>query len=147
VYGDEEISRHVGGVRGREDAWRRGVTGAGFWSLLGIGLWIVETTADARTVGYVGFFDFQRDISPSIAGEPEMGWMFGHGGQGRGYATEAGTAALGWLDQTFGAISVPAIIGFENYASMRLAERLGFVRQPDALYRGEPLALFRRPAR
>ena len=34
-----------------------------------------------------------------------------------------------------------------NEPSMRLAERLGFVRQPDAIYRGEPIAIFRRPAR
>ena len=27
---------------------------------------------------------------------------------------------------------------------MRLAERLGFVRQSDATYKGEPIALFRR---
>ena len=30
---------------------------------------------------------------------------------------------------------------------MKLAERLGFVRQEDAIYRGEPIALFRRDRR
>jgi hypothetical protein len=30
---------------------------------------------------------------------------------------------------------------------MRLAERLGFERQPDAIYRDAPMGLFRRPPR
>src|SRR5829696_1102027 len=73
---DEAVMRHVGGPLGREEAWRRAMTGAGFWGVLGIGLWAIDRIADGRTVGHVGFFDFQRDIQPSIAGEPEMGWIF-----------------------------------------------------------------------
>jgi RimJ/RimL family protein N-acetyltransferase len=41
--------------------------------------------------------------------------------------------------------SYPAIISPQNEASIRLAERLGFKREPDAIYRGETIALFRRP--
>ena len=147
AHADEEVSRHVGGPIGREDAWRRAMTGAGFWGVLGIGLWAVERCSDSLTIGHVGFFDFQRDMSPSIGGEPEMGWIFSRDAQGQGYGTEAGRAALEWLDSTFPPLSVPAIIAIENHSSMRLAERLGFVRQPDATYRGQAMGLFRRPAR
>ena len=100
-----------------------------------------------ETIGHVGFFDFQRDMEPSIAGEPEMGWIFSPKAQGRGYASEAGRAALGWFDTTVGPLSVPAIIDLENAPSMRLAERLGFERQADAIYRDNPIGYFRRPAR
>jgi RimJ/RimL family protein N-acetyltransferase len=141
---DAEVMRHIGGPLGREDAWRRALTGSGFWGVLGIGLWAVERRSDGRTIGHIGFFDFQREMEPSIAGEPEMGWVFGPEGQGQGFAMEAGTAALQWFDGTFGPISVPAIIDLENDPSMRLAERLGFVRQADAVYREQPIALFRR---
>lgn len=147
AHADEEVSRHVGGPIGREDAWRRALTGAGFWGVLGIGLWAVERRADGKTIGHIGFFDFQRDMTPSIAGEPEMGWIFRRDAQGQGYASEAGLAALRWFDVTFPGVSVPAIISIENTASMRLAERLGFERQPDGVYREEPTAIFRRPAR
>jgi RimJ/RimL family protein N-acetyltransferase len=37
-----------------------------------------------------------------------------------------------------------AIISIGNEPSIRLAERLGFERQPDAVYRGEPISLWRR---
>ncbi len=147
AHADAEVMRHVGGVISREDGWRRALTGAGFWGVLGIGLWAVERRADRRTIGHVGFFDFQRDMTPSIAGEPEMGWVFSRDAQGQGYATEACSAALSWFDGTLGPLSVPAIIALENQPSMRLAERLGFERQPDAIYKGEGIAFFRRPAR
>jgi RimJ/RimL family protein N-acetyltransferase len=147
THADEEVMRHVGGAVGREDAWRRALTGAGFWGVLGIGLWAVERRSDGKTIGHIGYFDFQRDMQPSIAGEPEMGWIFSPEGQGQGYATEAGTAALGWFDAAIGAVSIPAIIDIDNASSMRLAERLGFERQADAIYRDNPIGYFRRPAR
>jgi len=145
---DPKVVRHLGGEpNDREDAWRKLLTGAGFWSLMGIGMWAVERRSDRRLIGHLGFFDFQRDMRPSIAGEPEMGWVFNPAAHGQGYATEACEAALEWFDATWPPTSIPAIIACENAASMRLAERLGFKRQPDATYRDEPIALFRRPAR
>ena len=147
THADPEIMRHVGGPVCREDAWRRAMTGAGFWGVLGIGLWAVERRSDGETIGHVGFFDFQRDMLPSISGEPEMGWIFTSKAHGKGYASEAGRAALDWFDTTIGPLSVPAIIDLENAPSMRLAERLGFERQPDADYRGDQIGYFRRPAK
>jgi RimJ/RimL family protein N-acetyltransferase len=144
AHADEEVSRHVGGPIGREDAWRRAMTGAGFWGVLGIGVWAIERRSDGRTIGHIGFFDFQRDIQPSIAGEPEMGWIFSREAQGQGYATEAGIAALTWFDAMFPETSIPAIIDIDNLASIRLAERLGFERRADAVYREKPIGLFRR---
>ena len=145
---DPEVVRHLGGEpNDREDAWRKLLTGAGLWSLMGIGMWAVERRSDRRLIGHLGFFDFQRDMRPSIAGEPEMGWIFNPRAQGQGYATEACQAALDWFDRTQPPASIPAIIARKNAPSMRLAERLGFKRCPDATYREEPIALFRRPAR
>lgn len=146
THSDTEIMRHLGGPISREDAWRRALTGAGFWGVLGIGLWAVERRSDERTIGHVGFFDFQRDMSPSIAGEPEMGWIFSREAQRQGFASEAGHAALAWFDKTSGPRAIPAIIDVKNGPSMRLAERLGFERQPDGTYRGESIAIFRREA-
>jgi RimJ/RimL family protein N-acetyltransferase len=56
-------------------------------------------------------------------------------------------AALDWAEREIRAESYPAIIDLENFASIKLAERLGFVRQPDATYRGEAMAFYRRPGR
>jgi RimJ/RimL family protein N-acetyltransferase len=84
-------------------------------------------------------------MQPNIEGLPELGYVFDRSVHGQGIAFEACDAALKWADANLGASLYPAIISPGNEASMRLAERLGFVREPDAIYRGETIALFRRP--
>jgi RimJ/RimL family protein N-acetyltransferase len=143
---DPEVMRHIGGPNSREDAWRKMLTGAGFWSVTGIGMWIVDRKSDGASVGHLGFFDFQRDMQPSMAGEPEMGWIFSREGQGKGFATEGGQAALEWFEATFGPQDIPAIIAIDNVPSMKVAERLGFTRLDDGVYKDEPIAYFRRAA-
>ena len=148
TLGDEEVMRHIGGKPiGREDSWRRLLSGVGMWSLVGMGPWAVELKADGRMVGHCGFFQFNRDMDPLILGEPEMGWIFDRTVHGQGIALEACSAALSWAEREIGAPSYPAIIDVENVPSMKLAEKLGFVRQPDAIYRDAPMALYRRPGR
>jgi RimJ/RimL family protein N-acetyltransferase len=148
TLGDEEVMRHIGGKPvNREDSWRRLLSGVGMWSLVGMGPWAVEQKSDGRMVGHCGFFQFNREIEPSILGEPEMGWIFDRSVHGQGIAFEACQAALDWAEREIGAESYPAIIDLENAPSMKLAERLGFVRQGDGVYRDEPIAFFRRPGR
>lgn len=143
---DPGVVRHLGGTPfSAEDSWRRVLTAAGAWSLLGYGYWAVERKEDGALVGQAGFADFKRDMSPSIQGRPEMGWIFTPAGQGKGYATEAGRAALAWADETLGC-EIPAIIDPGNAPSIRVAERLGFSSREDAVYRGAPILLFRRPS-
>ena len=145
TLGDEEVMRHIGGSSvNREDSWRRLLMGVGMWSLIGMGPWAVELKADGRMVGHCGFFQFNREMTPLILGEPEMGWIFDRSVHGQGIAFEACSAALKWAELAIPASSYPAIIDLENIASMKLAERLGFVRQTDATYRNAPIALFRR---
>ena len=148
TLGDEEVMRHIGGQPiGREDSWRRLLSGIGMWSLVGMGPWAVELKADGRMVGHCGFFQFNRDMEPPILGEPEMGWIFDRTVHGQGIALEACTAALDWAEREIKAPSYPAIIDVGNLPSMKLAERLGFVRQPDARYRDAAMAFYRRPGR
>jgi RimJ/RimL family protein N-acetyltransferase len=148
TLGDHEVMRHIGGSPvSREDSWRRLLMGIGMWSLIGMGPWAVERKADGRMVGHCGFFQFNREMAPLILGEPEMGWIFDRSVHGQGIAFEACRAALEWAEREIGAASYPAIIDLENEPSMRLAERLGFVRQTDAIYRDAPIAFYRRPGR
>ena len=148
TLGDHDVMRHIGGSPvNREDSWRRLLMGIGMWATIGIGPWAVELKSDGRMIGHCGFFQFIRDMQPLILGEPEMGWIFDRSVHGQGIAFEACQAALAWADEALKAQSYPAIIDFENTPSMKLAERLGFVRQDDAVYRGEGIAFFRRPGR
>ena len=148
TLGDEEVMRHIGGKpMNREDSWRRLLSGIGMWSTIGMGPWAVEQRSDGRMVGHLGFFQFEREMSPSILGEPEMGWIFDRSVHGQGIAFEACSAALGWAENALSVDSYPAIIDLDNVPSMKLAERLGFVRQADATYHDAPIGFFRRPGR
>ncbi|HEX3676098.1 MAG TPA: GNAT family N-acetyltransferase [Sphingomicrobium sp.] len=148
MLGDPEIMRHIGGKPlNREDSWRRLLMGIGMWSLVGMGPWAVERKSDRCMVGHCGFFQFHREMTPLIPGEPEMGWIFDRWVHGQGIAFEACQAALAWAECEIGADSYPAIIDLDNAASMKLADRLGFVRQDDAQYRGSTIAFYRRPRR
>jgi RimJ/RimL family protein N-acetyltransferase len=145
-FSDPEASQHVGGPSGTEDTWRRLLTGVGTWPLIGIGMWAVERREDGATIGHIGFFDFLRDCEPSIAGDPEMGWILAPAAHGRGYASEACEAILAWFDGQFGPKSIWALISPGNDPSMKLAQKLGFVKQADGLYRDKPQTFWLRPA-
>lgn len=145
TLGDPEVARFIGGAPfSREDSWRRMLSAIGCWQVLGFGAWAVEMKVDGRMVGHCGFFDFERDMEPSIAGEPEMGWIFDPSVHGQGIAFEACAVALSWADNNLAAASYPAIIVPGNDPSRRLALRLGFEQLRDALYKGDPTWLFRR---
>ncbi len=143
---DEAVVRHLGGRPfGREDVWRKMVTGRGLWELLGYGYWCVERVEDGAYLGQIGFADFKRGMEPSIEGIPEMGWIFAPAAQGQGYATEAGAAALQWADVNLGPREFVAIISHANAASIRVAEKCGFSMREEATYNDAPILLFRRP--
>ena len=145
---DPDIVRHLAiEPLCREDSLRRIFLAAGQWPIIGLGMWAVELKADGRVVGHLGFFDMERDLTPSFLGLPEMGWIFDRSVHGQGIAREACEAALQWLEGEMGPVEIPAIINVDNFPSMKLAEKLGFVREADGKYKGEPIGIFRRPAR
>ncbi len=142
---DEVVVRHLGGRPfSREETWRKILASPGLWELLGYGYWAVERLEDGAYLGQIGFADFKRDMAPSIEDLPEMGWIFAPGAQGKGYAPEAAEAALAWADSNLHAPEIVAIIDHGNAASIRVAEMAGFARREEAIYRGEPILLFRR---
>jgi RimJ/RimL family protein N-acetyltransferase len=112
--------------------------------MLGYGYWAVERKEDGLLVGHAGFADMKRDMRPSIEGLPEMGWIFARDAQGQGYAREAVAAGLAWADSALHAPEIVAIIDPANAPSIRVAERAGFSVREEAVYKGEPILLFRR---
>jgi RimJ/RimL family protein N-acetyltransferase len=145
ILSDPVVMEHFGGHGfGREDSWRRLLGGVGLWQLQGTGLLAAERKSDGKLVGHLGFFDYHREMSPSIEGIPELGYIFAAEVHGQGIAREACDAVVAWADRTLEADETVAIISLGNAPSMKLAERLGYERQPDGTYRNEPTSLWRR---
>ena len=146
MLADPVVMKHFGAQGfGREDSFRRLLGGIGLWQLQGTGLLAAERKSDGRLVGHVGLFDYHREIIPSIEGEPELGYIFAAEVHGQGIAREACEAMLAWADETLDADRTVAIIAIQNEPSIKLAQRLGYQRQPDGIYRGEPTSIWRRP--
>jgi len=142
MLGNATVALHLGGEPATlEDSWRKLMMAVGQWPLLGFGYWAVESKADGKFVGQVGFGIFERGILADHAALPEMGWIFSPAVHGQGVALEASRAALDWLEKSHGPTPTWAIISPGNVASLTLAERLGFERQPDAVYHDEPIAV------
>jgi RimJ/RimL family protein N-acetyltransferase len=149
LWGDERVTRHIGGTPSTPgESWGRMLRFPGLWALLGYGYWTLEDKADASFCGQVGFADFKRELSVDINAVPEAGWVLSPHVHGRGYATEAMTAALSWLDVHVDAPRSCCLIDPGNAASIRVAEKLGYGDPATAVLSGKARTLvFWRPRR
>lgn len=147
LWADERVVRHIGGTPSTPgESWNRMLRFPGLWALLGYGYWSLEDKADGRFCGQLGFADFKRDITVDIDGVPEAGWVLSPHVHGRGYATEAMSAAFQWLDAHVEARASCCLIDPENTASIRVAQKLGFGQAERALLSGQHESLvLRRP--
>lgn len=116
----------TGQPQSRIEAWRRFCQGAGLWALLGYGYWGVIDRANDRMVGMAGLADFKRGMA-ELGGYPEAGWAFSADVWGRGVASETVAAILEWADHELRAPEVRCIIAPGNTASIRVAQKNGFV--------------------
>lgn len=120
-----------------EENWRKLMTSLGHWALCGFGYWLVETRIDGTFVGDLGFGDFRRETTPSLAGTLEAGWALTPTQQGNGYAQEALTEVLRWGDTQFPARPITCLIHPDNEPSIRLATKLGFFQRCIGTYKDE----------
>ncbi|MCB2112513.1 MAG: GNAT family N-acetyltransferase [Parvularculaceae bacterium] len=130
-----------------EDAWVKFARMEGLWALTGYGFWIVEEKTSGAVIGEIGVADFRRNITPTLEGKPEFGWVLAPGAHGKGYAREALVAALEWGEAKFPNTVFSCIIDAENAASIRLAEAFGFKRIATAPYKGAEIVIFHRRPR
>jgi RimJ/RimL family protein N-acetyltransferase len=145
MWGDPAVTRFISGKPSTlQQTWSRILTYVGHWSLLGFGYWAVEEKSSGTFVGELGFADFKRDLEPSLAGVPELGWAFAAHAHGRGYATEAVSAALAWGDINLGVPHTFCIVDPGNTSSVRVAKKCGYAELQRLEYGGKPVVAFDR---
>ncbi len=110
---------HIGGGVQRGDAWRRFLQMPGAWLLQGYAMFSVIEKARGLWVGQAG--PWQPDGWPGT----EVGYAFHQDAWGKGYATEACTAAIDWAFDHLGWTEVIHCIAPDNTASQGVARRLG----------------------
>jgi RimJ/RimL family protein N-acetyltransferase len=95
----------------------------------GWGLWAVEVAATRSFAGFVGLSRprFPAHFTPAV----EVGWRLAHEYWGRGYATEAARAALGFGFESLGLSEIVSFTSVDNVPSRRVMERLGMRHDPE----------------
>lgn len=116
---DEDVMRTLGGVQPRPVAWRSFLFVVGGWQVLGFSPFSVIEKSSGRWIGRIG------PLYPEGWPVREVGWTLARSAWGRGYATEAATAAIDWAFAQLGWDKVAHCIDDDNLASQRVAERLG----------------------
>jgi RimJ/RimL family protein N-acetyltransferase len=146
MWGEPEVTRYFAGrTMTPNDSWMRVLRYAGSWALLGYSYWAIEDRETGEYLGEAGLADLNRNLTPSISGIPESGWALCAKAHGRGLATEAMRAALTWADQALKSKSTCCIINPKNAASVRVAEKLGYIEQGPAEFdNGEIVSLYTR---
>jgi RimJ/RimL family protein N-acetyltransferase len=106
-----------------EDAWH--------WDEHGFGPWAVLERESGVLIGRGGLryqtVDGEREV--------ELGWVVRSDRWGRGYATEAATAALEWARERE-VTEVVSLIMEDNLASRRVAEKTGFRQAGKTVHAG-----------
>jgi RimJ/RimL family protein N-acetyltransferase len=126
MWADERTARFIGGgARSRDDSWRKFAAAAGLWSLIGYGYWAFTDRLNGAFLGVGGLSDWQRGIA-GLTGFPETGWAFAPDAWGKGYATDAMQAVLGWADGVLRLPETRCIIDPANQPSRNVAEKLGY---------------------
>lgn len=116
---DEEVMRHLGGVQPRSTAWRGMCTTVGAWRVRGFSMFSLIEKSTGRWVGRAG--PWQPEGWPGT----EVGWGLARDAWGKGYATEAATAAIDWVFDELGWSEVIHCIEPANVNSQAVAKRLG----------------------
>jgi len=119
LVGDPTAMAFIGGPQPRTVAWRTFTQNAGHWAIYGFGFFLMRERVGGRLVGRAGTH------RPEGWPGTEVGWALHGHAQGKGYATEAASAAIDYAVETLGWTEVIHCIDAENEPSMAVARRLG----------------------
>ena len=147
LWSHPDTVRFIGGGKPRpaNEVWTTILRNRGLWQVLGYGYWLAEDRKSGDLVGEVGFADFHRDTEPKFWDVPECGWIIVPDKHGQGYASEAVGAIHDWFDSEMEeAAKSLCIIDHDNHASIRIAEKLGYVQNGTVRFKDEDVFCFER---
>jgi len=142
MTGDPAVRKFIGNLPDSEEAaWARLLRCAGHWSLFGCGTFAVVEKTSGVLLGEVGAAFFHRGVDPLLDRVPEASWLFSSAYRGSGFAFEAMSGLLRWIEHETSHDRVACLIEPINVPSLKLAERLGFRPVKDVFYRDKPFIL------
>ena len=117
-FHQSDRAAYVGAPSSLTLQWYGLASEVGSWDLMGHGSWAVDLK-DGTFIGQIAI------TQPPHFPELEIGWTLLAGHEGRGFATEAATAALLWAWDNLPITTLVSYIDPQNTRSIALATRLG----------------------
>lgn len=133
-------ARFMGGPLNAYEAWMLYAAEIGHWQIRGYGMWMIHDRQNDKTLGMAGAW------KPAKWPEAEIAWVIWPDRAGKGYALEATHAVRDYLYAEKGWETAVSYIDPKNLDSIRLAERLGAVRDRAAATIDGNDAVYRHPA-
>ncbi|MCV3271779.1 GNAT family N-acetyltransferase [Roseobacter sinensis] len=133
-------ARFMGGPLNAYEAWMLYAAEIGHWQIRGYGMWMIHDKASDETLGMAGGW------KPAKWPEAEIAWVIWPDRGGKGYALEATHRVRGYLYDQRGWDTAVSYIDPKNLDSIRLAERLGAVKDHEAATIDGNDAVYRHPA-
>ena len=138
MHRDPEVSRFLGGVKTPEQSRQRLLEWIAEYEQYGFSKWAVVLRTTGELIGRCGLSLEEVEGTSDW----ELGWTFARAHWGNGYATEAAAAAR---DHSFSQLGLPRLISLirpGNFASIRVAERLGMAYQRLVEWNGIPAHMY-----
>ncbi|MDF1856720.1 GNAT family N-acetyltransferase [Pseudooceanicola sp.] len=119
-------ARFMGGPLNPYETWMLYAAEIGHWQIRGYGMWMIHDKRSDKPLGMAGGW------KPAQWPEAEIAWIIWPETAGRGYALEATHAARRYFYDTLGWAGAVSYLDPKNLDSIRLAERLGAKKDPEA---------------
>lgn len=127
ICSDPDVMRYIGNgaTKTADDTARNIASFEKEWEERGYGLFAVEAKDSGDLIGFTGLSwpGFLPEVLPSV----EIGWRFSKSAWGKGYATEAASAALSFGKNDLALPDIVSIYQIENAASARIMQKLGMI--------------------
>ncbi len=132
-------ARFMGGPLNAYESWMLYAAEIGHWAIRGFGMWMIHDRDTDETYGMAGGW------RPAKWPEAEIAWVIWPDAAGRGIALEATHAARSHFYRALGWDTAVSYIDPKNLDSIRLAERLGAVKDKTAATIDGNDAVYRHP--
>ena len=138
MYADEEVTRFLGEGRTltRDQTWRAVAGMLGHWVLRGYGQYALEERTSGRVVGVAGLLN--PEGWPGI----EVAYTVSREHWGMGFATETATAVVQMAYEALSPTHLISMVRPDNLASIRVAEKVGGVRETTIDFMGGPAHIY-----
>ena len=133
-------SRFMGGPLNPYETWMLYAAEIGHWQIRGYGMWMIHDKQTGETCGMAGGW------YPAAWPEREIAWIIWPEKAGHGYALEAAHAVRRYLYEKLGWDGAVSYLDPKNLDSIRLAERLGAVKDREAPTIDGNDAVYRHPS-